>query len=267
MGANNRGFTAMEFIAIVLVIAGGILLIAFLFTLRPTRTTQPRLSEQQVLLGIIQAFDVSVEFNDGIFLPSEIDLNSTTVSEHGSAKDTTANLVSLLIYNGLLPPTMLVSPAEVNRNIQEKMDYQYDEPDAAINPVLAMWDPSFSADFIGGEGNISYALMPPVGARRALWNTNRPADTVMLGNRGPHTWKTDNGLEWNTESQTMLIWGPTDRWRGFVAFGDGHVEQLSSPLIGDDHLFFDEPDRPTNAFLGIWTTAGETMDDHTFIWD
>ena len=45
------------------------------------------------------------------------------------------------------------------------------------------------------------------------------------------------------------------------------MEKLKLPSIGDDHLFFDEPDKPANAFLGIWTTAGESIDDHTFIWD
>jgi hypothetical protein len=67
-------------------------------------------------------------------------------------------------------------------------------------------------------------------------------------------------------------------WEGAVAYGDGHVTHETGAIVSGprlnpaslpDAFFFDEPgpEHAGNAYLSIFTTAGEHRGDFTAIWD
>jgi prepilin-type processing-associated H-X9-DG protein len=225
-------------------------------------------------------------------LPSAIDVNNATVPEIGAAKDTTANIFSLLIYTGGISTETCICPAEDNTEvIQQSESYEFNNPKAASNPANALWDPAFSADFTNGHiGNFSYAHIPPSGPRLAHWSTAtmNPGDAIM-GNRGPQIASvTHNGdgsvtpLMAIPNSNTLMIHGSPNAWEGNIAYADGHVGfeiKMAPPCARPymdaagkswpDTLFFDEPDDPSgaNAYLGIFIKAGPKPADFVPIWD
>lgn len=243
--------------------------------------------------------------NNGEYpLPSRLDRSDMTVAAAGRAKDTTANIFSMLIYSGFIPPEMCVSPAETNRRIRMDEDYEFAEPAAAKNPRQALWDPAFSADFTDGKrGNVSYAHLELSGriggeapSRLGRWRDTFNSMEVAIVNRGPQiagAAKNEDGSVTaalaNPESNTLRIHGDGTAWSGHAGFNDASVVFVERKL-GDgmrldasnsvtytaadgrewaDIFCFDEPDDPKslNNYLGIFTTAGEKPGDFTAIWD
>lgn len=222
-------------------------------------------------------------------LPSELDKSDTTVSLKGEAKDTTANIFSILVQSGLVAPEFFISPADVNPQIEQVTNYQFSKPVAAVDPDKALWDPAFSADFTGNKkSNTSYAHMRIDGARRAKWSSTFESSLPQLGNRGPEVLavKYDAaGLPRpklvNTNSNTLQIHGTRTGWEGNIGYADGSVSfetNMSSERTTfrdaqdqpwHDVLFFDEPEdsQGTNAFLGVFTAAGKDKGDFIAIWD
>ena len=229
----------------------------------------------------------SQQNGDSYPLPSAIDLDDTTVAAPGAEKDTSANIFSLLVYNGYLPVELLVSPLEVG-NIDKDEDYETDQPRAAINPDKALWDPALTADFTGeAPGNISYAHISPVGARAAHWTGADPSATrPVIANRGPQITSVTQGADGpepvlaNPRSNTLRIHGPAGSWEGNIGFQDNHVDfhralapepiwyTTSAGARAADVLFYDEPDDPAgaNAFLTI-TIPAAGVPGGTPIWD
>ncbi len=239
--------------------------------------------------------------NDRFPLPSRFDAKDATVSLNGRAKDTTANILSMMIYNGMVTAEQLISPAEVNPNIKLDERYQFTDPKAAMRPAEALWDPGFKADFSKDQtANNSYAHLQPSDGRLPRWAPTFNASEPVVGNRGPELASVEcveDGLNrWsyaaklaNPESLTLKIHGPEDSWEGNIAFADGHVEFQTR--IAPDHeqtkpcrwldyatrdnskrldcYFYDELDdkNGSNAFLGIFTTAGKSAKDYRAIWD
>jgi hypothetical protein len=223
-------------------------------------------------------------------LPSLLDKDNTTLARAGRAKDTTGNIMSVLIYNGFFGPELCVSPAESNSMIRQMETYEYSNPKLAVNPGKALWDPAFSADFTRRTGNVSYAHLLPAGARLQDWSNTNAADQAVLGNRGPQIASAardaTGGLSpvmANKASNTLLIHGARETWEGNIAYNDNHVifetttmaplakafATTSAPSTWADCFFFSEPDELSgrNAYLGIFTTAGETEGQFTSIWD
>jgi len=236
--------------------------------------------------GIQQAFAVWAQSNKDCYpLPSRLDISNSTVAASGMEKDTTANIMSLLVFNGFISTELLVSPLETNPAIRESDAYEFDGPKTAVIPAQALWDPALSADFTSPKGgNISYAHLLPSGPRLTIWDgaTKRyflPL-TAVVGDRGPLTAPMPDGtLAGNSKSNTLRFFGASRVWKGNVAFNDNHVDFLTKPNAGtylnavgqprDDHLFYDEPDDAsgTNAFLGIFIKAGPEPKDFKSIWD
>ncbi len=225
-------------------------------------------------------------------LPSEIDLESATVVEDGGAKDTTANILSLMIFNGSVPTEFLVSPQEANPNIQQYSAYEFDSPKSARVPAKALWDPAFPVDFTGGRvGGSSYAHLLPSGPRLKEWTDSFNQNFPVLANRGPQVssvHRNQNGAVKvtvaNPKSNTFLIHGGPATWEGNVGFNDTHVDfetaldraglpgltyRDSTGKAWPDLFFYDEPDDSTgaNAFLGIFIKAGPRPADFSAIWD
>lgn len=290
----DRGFTIVELIvAIVVCILLGAVLAVWLTS---EQRTQREIKNASYLRGISQAFVVWGQgTNQGMPVPSELDLLNATTREIGAAKDHSANMWSMLVYAGFVPVDLLVSPLECNANIQPFSGYQATAPNAAVDPANALWDPAFTADFTKRIGGVSDANLPHTQGRRSIWkrasewSSHPQARIPLLSNRGPQLMQRGSGRNGispaNPRSNTL---DQSGTWRGSVVFSDIHVEMVTgfsggwrdatnhvqtyTDMLGAqvvDIPFWDEPDDPlrTNTYLGIFTTAGDKDSDFTAIWD
>jgi len=301
----RRAFTVVELIAVI--ISTVILAVVIVGVLMPALSGPrfaPQLKDSTQLRGISQSMVVWANNNNGEYpLPSILDQSDLTVADKGRAKDTTANIFSILSYNGFISPEICVSPSESNRAISADDDYAYNSPVTAVSPADALWDPAFAADFTAGGrggGNFSYGHLQPSGTRGTPAGTNTAAieptgrlqawrDTfstteAIIGNRGPEIASVASDYTptlKNKSSNTFRIHGGRSTWEGNIGYNDGHVQFETSlkptgamrytSTSGErwDSLFFDEPDdtNQSNIFLGIFTTAGEKPADFKSIWD
>lgn len=294
-GRGCRGLTIIE----VLVVIGIILLIVLILLPAMGSRNRPGAARQIRDAANIRAFHQSMVIfannnKDAYPLPSVLDWENSTVAEERSAKNVTANVLSILIYQNAIAPEMCVSPAEVNPNIAFKTDYQYNAPKAAVDPSKALWDPSFAADFSRPGANQSYAHIRPLvdrADRPSIWKNTFNATEPVFGNRGPEV--ASVGIDpksrdsrptlVNTKSNTLLIHGGRRTWEGFIAYNDSHVnfETKTAPdgvtyptstapsKSTADNLFYDEPDDVggQNAYLSTYIKAGDEKSDFVPIWD
>lgn len=287
----GRAFTFVELLVILIVLVVAMALILPNLG-RSTCCMTPQIKCSANLRGIGQGLVLFAQNNkDQYPLPSLLDAANNTTSADPSTKDTTANIISTLIYGTFFGPEICVSPAESNPNIVMDNDYYYTEPKTAVNPKLAIWDPAFSADFTASTpSNFSYAHLLPSGPRLANWSNTFQASQAILGNRGPLISGVTKGKSgkvtptYNTASATLVIHGPPKTWEGNIAYNDNHVN-YETTLWGDDYapvtytdtngnpwndlLHYDEPDDQlgTNNFLSIFTTSGKTPGEFKPIWD
>ncbi len=264
------------------------------------RRSTRRLEDLTHVRGILQGMIVWAQNNNDQYpLPSALDKMNDTVPERGGAKNTSANIMSLLVYNGFLPVEILVSPVETNPNIAPWEGYEFDQPRAAANPKRALWDPAFSADFSAEtKGGLSYAHLQGSGGRTDRWSNTFIATEAALSMRGPEitgvTTNPDQSVTPKFGRDTSSTFGMYDgdkaSWSGNVAYNDNHVNFAAGALTPGkavafdpegrlykdaaekehvDLMFFDEPDdaASVNDFLGIFIKAGEKPADFKAIWD
>lgn len=260
-------------------------------SLLQARAEARQLKDATAIRGITQAMIVWSNNNKEQYpLPSKCDLTNTTVAVEGRAKDTTANIFSILIFNGAIPTEMCISAAEVNRKIRQDDDYTFTNPPTAVKPEDALWDPAFNADFMKRPGgNLSFAHLQPSDERLSMWSDTFQANHAILGNRGPAIAKVEVDEATGSarvqlrreKSKTFRIHGPDSSWEGNIAYNDGHVSFETTYAPEDvkytdtqdrprpDVLFFDEKDAKegTNAMLGIWRKAGAKAGEFGGIWD
>lgn len=272
-------------IALILVLGlvGALLIVVFAPRIGITRQSARMLKDSTQVRGIVQGIVNWAGANQDEYpIPSRIDRANDTVAGPAESKDTTANIMSLLVFNGLVPVEMLVSPAEANPRITVFEGYNFSDPSTAVNPSKALWDPALSADFTSEKGgSISYAHKLP---HEFKWGTQSAA---LLGNRGPEIASITKGPDGsvapafaNPQSYTFRIHGSRTKWEGMIGYNDNHVEFVLDPIAGGrykstdgkewpDALFYDEPDDAdaTNAFLGIFIKAGQERKDFIAIWD
>jgi prepilin-type N-terminal cleavage/methylation domain-containing protein len=284
----RHGFTVIELIVVVIVV---LLLIGILLPLleRPHPHGSRQIKDSTQVRGIHQGMVLWAQNNKDVYpLPSLVDDKDETVADQGAAKDTTANIISIMIYNGFFSPELCVSPAESNQSIKVIGNYSYSSPAAAVNPAKALWDPAFATDFTGGKtGYFSHAHTPPADERlKKTWDNTFQATEAVIGNRGPEitAMTTGKGRTFTTaipSSNTYLIHGGRTTWEGNIAYNDNHIafetriDPESTPYTDAagkawfDCLFYDEPDDPksTNNFLGNFVKAGSTGAEFKAIWD
>lgn len=281
---KNRAFTLIELLVVIAIIA---LLIGILLpALGKARATARQLKDTSQIRGMMQGMVLFAQNNDDDYpLPSNLDkANNTVNGTPVQLKDNTRNIISVLVWNAFFPTEMGVSPAEVNGDIREYEDYQFDEPDAAqgSDKKLALWDPGFRAtpedqddgNFNGqdGAGGFSYGHTIPFNKRKSRWSNTFVSTEAALANRGPSfeliggndtgTWELidDNGnnANYDTEvgqtSNTLLIHGTRTKWEGGVGYNDNHVDFENSA----------DPEGITFTFTGL-NAENRSQRDNIFV--
>ncbi len=209
------------------------------------RATARKIREEDALRGIGQSLTMWSEWNVGRYpLPSDLDRNDWTVAEQGRAKNTTANVFSSMVYQGLLIAEMFRSPLEVNENIREYVEYEVDEPRAAVDPVRALWDPGMREDFTSPEGgHISFAHPILDEARLDRWKGEGRPDEILVSARGPEIASADlheggvvtryaqPGTLTNSVYRSEATMTPS--WSGQAVLRDGSV-RFFAQLYGDN---------------------------------
>jgi len=230
---RRAGFTIIELLVLILI---ALLIVAILLpSMEPKGSSSRHLKDATQVRGIHQAFVAWASSNDDKYpLPSAIDVDNFTVPELGRNKDTTANIMSLLVCEGFITTEMLVSPLENNNQVLFYEDYEIEYISGAINPEQALWDPKLSADFTSDAGgNISYAHLIPDQSRLTMWGSTFRAEEAILSNRGPEM----RSVERNTDEIITHFANPTTRttkffsnssskdnwWSGNVGYNDNHV--------------------------------------------
>jgi len=243
MNRQNRAFTLIELLVVIAIIA---LLIGILLpALGKARATARQLKDSSQVRGMMQGMVLFAQNNgDNYPLPSTLDKANKTVNETTpQEKDQTNHIYSLLIWNSFFPTEMCISPAEVNGDIREYEDYQFDEPEQAQEPEFALWDPAFRAtpeddEIAEGPGGFSYAHSIPFGRRKSKWSNTFVSTEAAMANRGPSfelvndSWELieDSGdnpeydVQVGLTSNTLLIHGTRTKWEGNVGFNDNHVD-------------------------------------------
>lgn len=295
----RRGFTIIE--AGVLTLLAGVVATTMTVAdpLGSARESAKKAKDAANVRSIHQAFVIWAGSNkDSYPLPSAIDKSNFTVADKGKAKDTSANIMAVLIFNGNIVPETCVSPLENNPTITSHVKYDNASPKAAINPAKACWDPTFNADFTSGKpSHLSYAHQQLTGGRALMWRDTLDASEAILSTRGPEMTGvtvqdqfTAQPTYANASSNTFKFCPQTGTkgwWSGNVVFNDNHVEFIKDHFApgqptatGKQYLdkndkklpdmaFFDEPDDPKsgNNFLGIFIKAGDTPAAFKAIWD
>ena len=304
MRTDRCGFTLVE-TAAVLAVTGVLTGLGLVVLGQPgegagVRDRQAVAKDISQVRGIHQAMVVWAQNNkDQYPLPSVIDIQDATVAERGPMKDTTANILSLMVFNGAIGTEMLVSPLEVNANVVVMEEYHYSEPPKAVKKEMALWDPSLRASFGVEKGHISYAHLQPIGARKQRWANTFSATEVVLGTRGPEV----KGVVYeglsavptfaDPASNALRLLGDGVTWRGHLAFNDNHIDEKAVELTGGkpftsetlryktsggmttpgteraDVIFFDDPDDSAhaNTYMGVFTRAGQRIEEWKGIWD
>ena len=283
---KTRAFTVIELMVVLVVIA--VIIAALLPAIgRSGRHGGSRqLKDSTQVRGIQQGMVVWANNNkDKYPVPSELDkdpLNPTSEGE-GIEKDTTRNIISILIYNQAFSPELCVSPSEVNPDIKIDSGYAYQLPPVkGGDNKAALWDPSFlaypddakaSVKPIGraagasNTGGFSYAHVSPFGGRTKMWANTFEANQAVIGNRGPTY--TLSGENWTLDttsprggvgtpvpsdkSNTLRIHGGRNTWEGNIAYNDNHVN------------FETAPDPETLLFTFGSGTATKAYHDNLFV--
>ena len=169
-----------------------------------------------------------------------------------------ASMLSMCIMESLFSPEALVAPTEQSPYIAIMLGYDYDEYDAGSG--WTFWDRDFAND-LEGECNNSYGIIPITGKRKDQnWgiSSHNPTGFALIGNRGP-----ENGdYDLNEYSNSYLLHGNDQDWKGVVSFGDGHISTLDTlyPMSSTylnasgnsvaDNIFEEAPEQSFDAAYG-----------------
>jgi hypothetical protein len=137
-----------------------------------------------------------------------------------------ANIYSALISQQFFGTDIVIGPTEVNPQVREKTNYNFDAYDPAND---SYWDTTFSGAIQVATGivNFSYAHMAVCGTRKSEhWRNTQSSTMPVFSTRGTKD-GVNTGNEY-TKSPTLQLHGPEEQWDGNVCFNDNHTEMLTS---------------------------------------
>lgn len=255
---KKRGFTLIELLVVIAIIALliGILLPALGRARQNAKQIKCAAQVREAHKGMVMW---AQQNNDWYPLASKIGRDGKTIEVPGNSAtemDATATVYSIMVYNSLVTPDVLYSPAESSGLIAADDDYEFTEPEGAVEPERARWDPTFTGtpndvqelhgtdpDLDLTTGNASYAHLALAGlGRRSEWKNSLSSNYAAIGNRGPEVdsaeWDEDTRLitsielangATGDESLTLLIHGSKTAWEGNIAYNDNHVTFETTP--------------------------------------
>lgn len=287
---KRNAFTLIELLVVIAIIA---LLIGLLLpALGKARQRANELKDSTQIRSLLQALVIFAgNNNDDYPLPSRIDRNNTTIdgTALGSSreKDTTGNIFSILIAQGVVEAEICLSPIETGQ-YEEYDVYENEAPvggvDGGTVDSQALWDPNFRAtpndefwrdgmrvgdsapeDFLAqfeNVGNFSYAHTPPFVLRRSQWQNTIDSLQAAISNRGP-VYELDGDANEGTwqliDDEDAVGDGETPLGRSSVTLtmAGSRNEWAGNVGFNDAHVeFFSRPD-PEKI---VWSFNGDSID-------